>query len=91
MHRRPNANELGDTTRAFPSEVATMTDILADVVVPYARFLERRNRLRRIAAELKRPDEQRTIEAEVVAVAVANPLSSDQNRRSEPNPGVHSS
>ena len=48
-----------------------MTDALAPVLIPYARFLECRERRIRITAELTRPDGQRTIDAEVPA-AVAN-------------------
>lgn len=43
-----------------------MTDSLANVVIPYARFLECQERRRRIAAELKLPDPPPTIEAAVV-------------------------
>lgn len=55
-----------------------MTETLAHVVITFADFMERRDRRRRIAAELRQQDARRTIDAEVMAVAVARPLSSEQ-------------
>ena len=55
-----------------------MTVDLSTVVVPYARFLERRERRGRVALELTRQDDQPTIEAEPVAVARPVPSSIDQ-------------
>ena len=49
-----------------------MTDALTPVIIPYARFLECRERRIRIAAALTRPDGQRTIDAEVLSITVAN-------------------
>ena len=49
-----------------------MTDALAPVLIPYARFLECRERRLRIAAELTRQDGQCTVDAEVLPAAVAN-------------------
>ena len=43
------------------------------VVVPYAEFLERRERRCRVASELRR-DAQATVDAEAVAVTVVEPL-----------------
>ena len=54
-----------------------MTVDLSPVVVPYARFLERRERRGRVALELKQQDDQRTFEAEAVAVARPATPSSD--------------
>ena len=42
-----------------------MTDSLANVVIPYSRFLECQERREDIAAELARPDRPATIEADV--------------------------
>jgi hypothetical protein len=56
---------------------------LPHVVVPYAKFLERRERRSRVASELRRRDAQRTIDAETVAVPVAKPPSSEQKYRYE--------
>jgi hypothetical protein len=58
-----------------------MAVTLPHVVVPYAEFLERREH--RVASELRRQDTERTIDAEVVAVAVARPLSTEQKYRYE--------
>jgi hypothetical protein len=60
-----------------------MTDTLPHVIVPYADFLERRERRRRIAGELRRQDGQRTIDVEAVSVAAARPLSGEQKHRYE--------
>ena len=49
-----------------------MTDVLASVLIPYARFLECRERRLRIATELTQRDGQRTIDAEVLSAAVEN-------------------
>ena len=61
-----------------------MTDALEDVVVPYARFLERRERRQRIAAELMRRDRPRTIDPEVRAVEAVKPLANQQPCRNDP-------
>lgn len=53
------------------------------VVVPYAEFLERRERRCRVASEFRRQDAQGTIDAEAVAVAVARPPSSERNSQHE--------
>lgn len=53
------------------------------IVVPYAEFLERRERRCRVASELRRHDSARTIDAETVAVAVARPFSTEQKSRGE--------
>jgi len=45
-----------------------MTDSLVNVLVPYSRFLECQDRRRRIAAELTRPDQPPTSDAEVMPV-----------------------
>ncbi len=47
-----------------------MTDSLANVVIPYARFRECQERRRRITAELTGRDRPPTIDADVVPVAV---------------------
>ena len=60
-----------------------MAETLAHVVITFADFMERRERRRRIAAELRRQDAQRTIDAEAMAVAVARPPSSEQKYRYE--------
>ena len=49
-----------------------MTDALALVLIPYARFLECRERRLRIAAELTRQDGQGRGDAYVLPLAVAN-------------------
>ena len=51
-----------------------MTDTLPHVVVPYADFLDRCERRRRIVAELRRQDAQPSIDAEAAVVAAARPL-----------------
>jgi hypothetical protein len=62
-----------------------MTDSLDGVLVPYARFLECRDRRARIAVELTQPDEPPTIDAEVlpkaVETAVAQPLTGSNAER----------
>jgi hypothetical protein len=52
-----------------------MTDSRANVVIPFARFLECQKRRRRIAVELTRRDRPPTIDADVVPVRaeVASP------------------
>jgi hypothetical protein len=60
-----------------------MTDTLPRVVVPYADFLERRERRRRIAAEVEQPEAQRPIDVEVESVAGARPLLRDKKQRNE--------
>jgi hypothetical protein len=60
-----------------------MTDTLSHVVVPYAYFLERRDRRRRIIGELQQRDALRTVDAEAVAVAVPRPRSDEQEHRYE--------
>ena len=59
-----------------------MTDTLPRVVVPYADFLERRERRRRIA-EVEPPEAQRPIDVEVVSVGAARPLLRDKKPRNE--------
>jgi hypothetical protein len=54
-----------------------MTDTLPHVVVPYAEFLERRERRRRIAAELQRREGQRTIDVAAVSMSPAEPRTGD--------------
>ena len=52
-----------------------MTDVLAPVLIPYARFLECRERRLRIAAELtliRHDDGPSTVDAEVLAATVPN-------------------
>ena len=49
-----------------------MTDALAPVLIPYARFLECRERRLGIAAELTPQDGPCTVDAEVLPAAVAN-------------------
>ena len=49
-----------------------MTDALAPVLIPYARFLECRERRLSIAEAFTRRDERRTIDAEVLPAAGAN-------------------
>ena len=49
-----------------------MADALTPVLIPYARFLEGRERRLRIAAELTPQDGQCTVDAEVLPAAVAN-------------------
>lgn len=46
-----------------------MTDSLANVVIPYSRFLECQEGRRRLAAELMPRDRPPTIDADVVPVA----------------------
>jgi hypothetical protein len=60
-----------------------VTDTLPHVVVPYADFLDRRERRRRIATELRPQDAQRPFDVEAVVVAGARPLSSEQKYRDE--------
>jgi len=48
-----------------------VTDTLPYVVVPYADFLDRCERRRRIVAELRRQDAQPSIDAEAAVVAAA--------------------
>ena len=55
-----------------------MTVTALHVVVPYGEFLQRRERLCRVASELGRRDAQATVDAEAVAVAVAKPLAREQ-------------
>ena len=52
-----------------------MTDTLPHVVVPYADFLDRCERRRRVVAELRRQDAQPSIDAEAAVVGAARPLS----------------
>lgn len=49
-----------------------MPDTPVHVVVPYADFLERRERRHRVTADLQRRDGQPTPQTELVSVAVAN-------------------
>ena len=49
-----------------------MTDALAPMLIPYARFLECRERRLSMAAALTRPDGRRTIDAEVRPAAGGN-------------------
>jgi hypothetical protein len=51
-----------------------MTVTASHVVVPYAEFLARRERRCRVASELRRQDAQAAVDAEAVAVTVAEPL-----------------
>jgi hypothetical protein len=59
-----------------------MTDTLPRVVVPYADFLERRERRRR-SAEVEPPEAQPPIDVEVVSVGAARPLLRDKKPRNE--------
>jgi hypothetical protein len=45
-----------------------MTDSLVNVLVPYSRFLEYQDRLRRIAAELTQRDRPAKIDGDVMPV-----------------------
>ena len=56
------------------------------IVVPYTEFLERRERRRRAAAELRRQDARRTIDALDVLVAEATPLPGEQTGRLDARP-----
>jgi hypothetical protein len=59
-----------------------MTDTLPRVIVPYADFLERRDRRRKLAApERPRPDDQGTIDVTAVSVSPAKPLSRDEKNQ----------
>jgi len=58
-----------------------MTLTLPHVVVPYAEFLERRERRCRIASELRRQDNSRAPSAEAGAVPVAKLPSREQRYR----------
>ena len=49
-----------------------MTDALTPVLIPYARFLEARERRVRIAAAFAPQDGPRPVDAEVLPAAVAN-------------------
>ena len=49
-----------------------MTDVLAPVLIPYARFLECRARRLGIVGELAQPGGQRTIDVTVSSAAIAN-------------------
>ena len=49
-----------------------MPDPLAPVLIPYARFLECRERRLRISAELTRQGGQCTVDVEVLPATVAN-------------------
>jgi hypothetical protein len=60
-----------------------VTGTLPHVIVPYADFLDRRERRRRIAGELKRQDAQRPLEAVAVVVAASETVSSEQSYRYE--------
>ena len=60
-----------------------MTDTLPHVVVPYADFLDRCERRRRIVAELTRQDAQPSIDAEAAVAAAARPLSIERKYRYE--------
>ncbi len=60
-----------------------MTDTLPHVVVPYADFIERRERRLTIAAERQQQAGQPMIEAQALSGAVARPLPSEQKYRSE--------
>jgi hypothetical protein len=60
-----------------------MTDILSRVIVPYADFLERRERRRKAAAERQRQNEQSTIDVAVVSVAPVKPASGEEKNRYE--------
>ena len=67
-----------------------MTETLSPVVVPYAAFLERRDRRRRLAAELSQRDANRTIDGEAVALSVEEPVSREPPDGSEsPRPARH--
>jgi hypothetical protein len=59
-------------------EVQRMTETPSPVVVPYAQFLEARDKRRRVAAELSQHDAERTIEGEAVAAPVEEPVPTDQ-------------
>jgi hypothetical protein len=60
-----------------------MTDSLANVLVPYSRFLECQDRRRRIAAELRLPDQPPTSDADALpaaaVIASAQPLTSNKS------------
>jgi hypothetical protein len=62
-----------------------MTDTLPRVLVPYADFLERRERRRQAAAARPRQDDEDTIDVTAVAVAPVKPLlREDKNRYESP-------
>ena len=66
-----------------------MTDELRPALIPYARFLECRERRIRIGAELKRPEGERTIDVEALPVAVgADDRKRDAVRVPEPDPAT---
>ena len=60
-----------------------MTETLPHVVVPYAEFLDRCERRRRIVAELRRLDAQPLIDAEAAGVVAARPRSIERTYRYE--------
>ena len=60
-----------------------MTETLPHVVVPYAEFLDRCERRRRIVAELRWQDAQAPIDAETAVVVAARPLSIERTYRYE--------
>ena len=62
---------------------STMTDTLPHVVVPYADFLERRERRLTIAAERQHQGGQPMIDDQALSGAVERPLPSEQKYRSE--------
>jgi hypothetical protein len=57
---------------ARPKSEVLMTDVLAPVLVPYARFLEVRATRFEIVTELMQPDGQRTIDLLVSSAPIAN-------------------
>jgi hypothetical protein len=72
-----------------------MTETLSRVVVPYADFLEHRERRQATAAELERQNDHRTIDAQAVASPVSNegatatPLLNEETHRTESQAPVH--
>jgi hypothetical protein len=72
-----------------------MTDTLSRVVVPYADFLEHRERRRATAAEMERQNDQRTIDTHAVPSPVSSegadaaPLLSQETRPAENPAPVH--
>jgi hypothetical protein len=60
-----------------------MTDILSRVIVPYADFLERRERRRKVAAERHRQDDQGTIDIAAVSVTPVKPAVGEEKNQYE--------
>jgi len=55
-----------------------MTDIPSRVIVPYADFLERRERRRQVAAERQRQDDQGTIDVAAVSITPVKPAMGEE-------------